>query len=376
VVIIISEVRVMKRLTKWLLLAAAPLVLALVMPAAAGKAPPTRSVPTGDSEVTGLAFDGARVVYAVRPYGVAYPSVHVWNVLSGRASLVHRRGGGASFAVATNRVAWIDRAGSPIETDEYLLTTPVPGLNLRQLASAVRYDNPQAQDEVGDWLSGLAGSGNVIAVSSWTTGPAYSLLNGRLSLVGKRGLQQIVAGPEAIVVESVDAGRIAVVRSMGLWPSHYRLHGGEGSVGVYSTSGRLLVEVNRGTAREAALSGGNLAVLTTKNRIALYKAKTGTFVRSWPVSPRAAHLDLHGGIAIYSVYPKYTGPRALHALQLKTGKDVILARGLGAYPYTGGDDAQFDRLGVVYSVDKWLGTPKGRIVFVPMANVLAALRKG
>jgi hypothetical protein len=366
----------MRRLSKWLLVALLPLLLVLVVPAAAGKPPPTRSVPT-NGEVTGLAFDGARVVYGIRPYGVAHQSVHVWNVLSGHASFVHRRGGGAGFAAAGNHIAWIARAGSPSETDEYLLTTPAPRLHLRQVAVAVRHDNDyEAPPEEGDWLSGLSGSGNVIAVSSWTTGADKSMSKGRLNLVGPSRLKPIVSGPDAIVAESVDAGRIAVVRSMELWPSHYRLSGGAGTVGVYSTSGKLLVEVKRGTAKEAALSGNSLAILTTTNRIELYNAKTGAFVRSRAVPVRTAHLDLQAGIAIYSVYGKYAGPRALHVLQLRTGKDVVLARGVGPYPYGQGDDAQIDRLGVVYVLNRWTKMRRGHVVFVPMARVIAALSKG
>jgi hypothetical protein len=360
----------MKQLSKWLLVGVLPLLLVLV-PAATGKPPSTRSLPT-NAPVSGLAFDGARVVYGLRPYGVAYQSVHVWNVLSGTASLVHRRGGGAAFAVAGNRVAWISRGGSPSETDEYLLTTPLPRLHLRQVAFALRGDDHEDQYEVGNWLSGLVGSGHVIAVSSWTTGSANSVSNGRLSVVGTLRLKQIVSGPEAIAAESIDAGRIAVVRSMTIWPGHYRLSGGVGSVAIYSTSGKLLTEVNRGTAVEAALSGSRLAVLTTTNRIEFYNAATGAFVRSWPVPLRAAHLDLQGSIAIYSVYGRYAGPRALHALQATTGKDVVLARGEAPYPYMQGDDAQIDGLGVVYAVNI---KARGRLVFMPMARVLAALGK-
>jgi hypothetical protein len=163
---------------------------------------------------------------------------------------------------------------------------------------------------------------------------------------------------------------------MELWPSHYRLSGGAGTFGVYSTSGKLLVEVKRGTAKEAALSGNSLAVLTTTNRIELNNAKTGAFVRSRAVPVRTAHLDLQAGIAIYSVYGKYAGPRALHVLQLRTGKDVVLARGVGPYPYGQGDDAQIDRLGVVYVLNRWTKMRRGHVVFVPMARVIAALSKG
>ena len=63
----------MKRLSKWLLVGLLPLLL--LVPAATGKPPPTRSVPT-NGEVMGLAFDGARVVYGIRPYGVTYQSMH------------------------------------------------------------------------------------------------------------------------------------------------------------------------------------------------------------------------------------------------------------------------------------------------------------
>lgn len=365
----------MKQLLKWLSFGVLPLLLAAVVPAAAGKTTPTRSLPV-NGQITGLAFEGSRVVYGVAPLGISSQSVHVWNVVSGHGSVVHRRGGGAAFALATNRTAWIARAGSPSDTDEYLVTTSLPRLHLRQVAFARRSDyESQAPPEEGDWLSGLVGSGNVIAVSSWTTDSGNTISKGRLSLVGTHALRPIVRGPGAIVAESLDAGRIAVVRSMALWPSHYRLSGGDGSAAVYSTSGKLLVQVNHGTAKEAALSGNTLTLLTTTNKIEVYNTKSGKFVRSWPVPLRAAHLDLEGGVAIYSVYRQYAGPRALHALQLKTGKDVILGRGVAPYPYTGGDDAQIDRLGVVYAVNKWPGTPRTHIVFVPMARVIAAFSR-
>lgn len=365
----------MKQLLKWLSISVLPLLLALVVPAAAGKTTPARSVVV-DGQVTGLAFEGSRVVYGVQPLGITSQSVHLWNVLSGHGSVVHRRGGGAAFAVANNRIAWIARGGSPSETDEYLLTTPLPRLHLRQAAFALRSDYElQPPPEQGDWLSGLVGSGNVIAVSSWTTSTGNAMSNGRLNLVGTRALKPIVSGPGAIVAESLDAGRIAVVRSMSLWPSHYRLSGGPGSAAVYSTSGKLLVQVDRGTAKEAALSANTLAVLTTTNRIELYNAKSGAFLRSWPVPLRAAHLDLQGGIAVYSVFGVYAGPRALHVLQVKTGKDVILARGVAPYPYGQGDDAQINPLGVVYAVNKWPGTLRTHIVFVPMARVISAISK-
>jgi len=354
------------------LLAVASLLLALAVPAAGGKPIPTRSTPT-HGQITGLAFDGPHVVYGVKPVSVQVGSVHVWNVVSGAVSLVHPRGGGAAFAVAGNRVAWVARWADPSETDEYLLTTPVPRLRLRQLAVAVRGATDETQTETGRWLSGLVGSGSVIAVSSWSTTDSDAVSNARLSVVGKTRLRPIVSGPGAIVAESADAGRIAVVRSTAIWPSVSRLSGGAGSVAIYSTSGALLLELKLGTAKEAALSGNRMAVLTTASRIEVYNAKTGALVRSWPVPAGAAHLDLQAGIAIYSVYPHFAGPRALHALQLSSGKDVVLASGEAPSPYMQGDDAQIDPLGLVYAVNV---KSHGRLVFMPMARVLAAVSKG
>ena len=291
----------MRQLSKWLLAAVVPLVLVLVVPAAVGKPPPKRSVPI-NGEVTGLAFGGSRVVYGIRPYGVTSQSVHVWDVLSGKSSLVHASGGGASFTVATGRIGWIARGGSPSETDEYLITTPVPRLHLRQLAVAVRGNDYDTRSEGGAWLSGLVGSGKVIAVSTWRTAvPDNAVTHAALRLVGTSGLKTIVSGPDTIVAESLDSGRIAVVHSMALWPSTFRLSGGDGSVCVYSTSGKLLLEVSRGTAKEAALDGNTLAVLTTTNKVELYNAKTGAFapvlagaVPRGPSRRRGCDCDLLG----------------------------------------------------------------------------------
>ena len=68
-------------------------------------------------------------------------------------------------------------------------------------------------------------------------------------------------------------------------------------------------------------------------------------------------------------------PSRLACSAVKARKDVILGRGVAPYPYTQGDDAQIDGLGVVYAVNKWPGTPRTHIVFVPMARVLAAVSK-
>ena len=174
--------------------------------------------------------------------------------------------------------------------------------------TAIRYDHSYegANYEVGGWLSGLVGSGNVIAVSTWTTrAPTTAVSNAALRLVGTSRLKTIVSGPGAIVAESLDGGRIAVVRSMALWPSNSRAER-RGLAAPASTrrAASCSFEVNRGTAKEAALDGDRLAILTTRNTLEPLPRENGAFIWSWPVPLRAAHLDLEGGIAIYSAYPR------------------------------------------------------------------------
>ena len=351
---------------------AVPLLLALTVPAAAGKTPPSRVKQVSSGRITGLGLDGPQVVYGVDPGGIHSRQVYIWNVLSGAGRRVHASGGGVEFAVAGKRIDWIARGGSPSETDEYLLAKLLPGGKLRQLGSAVRHESYDSGTS-GGWLSGLVGSGNVIAVSSWWTDRAGTVSDARLILVGTTGSRPIVSGEDGIVAQSVDAGRIVVVRSRHLWPrTQSTKTTTPDSVAVYSTSGKLLVQVNRGTAKEAALSGNNLAVLTTTNKIELYSAKTGALLRAWSVPSGSAHLDLQAGIAIYSVYGR-AGPRWLHALQVTTGKDVVIAIGGAPYPQTQGDDAQIDQLGVAYAVNVRF---QGKLVFMPMARVQAAVSKG
>jgi hypothetical protein len=373
------EVRSISRLSKWVLFAAVLLLLTVTVPAAAGKSPAVRVKQTS-GRIDGLALNGSQVVYGVSTSSLN-PKVYSWNVLSGAGSLLQRRRGvgavlrGTEFAVAGKRIAWIYRGGSPSETDEALIATTLPEKKLRQFASAVRYEDYDT-GPTGAWLSGLVGSGNVMAVNSWKTDTAGTVSNARLSLVTPQGLRRIVSGEDSIVAQSVDAGRIVVVRSRNLWPRTQSTRTTAlGSVAVYSTAGRLLRTIDAGSATEAALSGNDLAVMTATNRIELYSAKTGSLVRSRRVPAGAAHVDLQAGIAIYSVYPLQgrAGPRKLHVLQLKTGKDVVLATGEAPSPYTQGDDAQIDRLGIVYAVNI---KAHGKIAFVPMAHVFAAVSKG
>jgi hypothetical protein len=86
-------------------------------------------------------------------------------------------------------------------------------------------------------------------------------------------------------------------------------------------------------------------------------------IRKWPVPAGSAHLDVHSGIAVYSL------GRQVHALRLATGTDVVLAtakRGIA--------EVQIEAPGVVYAFNTVKGAMDiGNVAFVPLSRVIAAV---
>src|SRR5690348_11053791 len=117
-----------------------------------------------------------------------------------------------------------------------------------------------------------------------------------LDLVGANGLRRVGLGAKAIFAESVDSGRISVLRA-------------DGTVGVYDASGKLLLEVKPSSAKEIALHGNNLLVLTRTRTLETYDSRSGAILRSWPVPIGAATLDAYGGLAAHADHPVYSGKR-------------------------------------------------------------------
>ena len=184
---------------------------------------------------------------------------------------------------------------------------------------------------------------------------------------------------------SADAGRIAVLRSSAAWPYEWS-QTGPVSIGIYSSSGKLLSELKPSSAKEIALTGDRLVVLTEAKTLQVYAWKTGTLTKTWKVvtgTPRlqAGHLAAYGTLATYSVDPRSSDARSVHVLSLTTGKHVVVGTGRsGSLGYYGRDAALGPR-GLVYSVTfhehHKLGTPQhGKLVFVPTAKLLAAFAGG
>ena len=350
---------------------------------AAATPTPTRAVKHATGPITAVAMDGPRVVYSTDGNGI-----YVWNVQTG-ATVRVAKAHPTDFpliqevAIAGQRLAWISRdvVGNSMETNENLYTASLHGTVTRKLAHAYRDWGPAGQDPWtitswqwnGDWISGLDGSGSLIAVSRWTTTPNPNALtetisNPRLSLVSPSGLlRPIAAGEQSIVSASVDGGRIAVLRS-------------DGSVGFYSPTGVLLKVIRPSPAREIAAGGGTLVVLTKAKSLEVYDSRTGALRHRWPVPTRArvqnaGHLKVYGRIALYSVDPTQY-ERNLVLLDVRTGQRIVLPR----QPRSAWDDACVGRLGLVYADNSYKNygkfRPSGELVFLSTARVLRSIAHG
>lgn len=364
-------------------------LLVLSAQAGATKPQPMR-VKYMPSPVRTLAFDRSRVAY------VSNGKVYVWNVATGATSVI--RGTYATVgrpkvpayaltidhevAIAGTRVAFVTRyvnnGGELTDlTHERLYVAPVGGWAHRVgpvFSSALPASG--AGGVSGTLSAGPIGSGNLLALSTWSSD--YDTKSDEaLQLITPSGLQTITTGPGAIVAESASNGRIAVLVSSAFPPT----------VRIYSSTGAFLSELAPSAAREIALSGSRLVVLTWKNTVDVYDWSTGDLLHTWPVATvppgaRTAHLAVYGRLAVYAIDSGYATPRTLRLLDLETGRDVAVVRARGGgrpggtYRSTN-QDAAMNRHGLVYIVNY---TPRahprevrGKLVFVPMAKLVARL---
>jgi len=390
-------------------LALALVVFALLVASAQAGAPKPQSgkVKQTAGPVQVLAMDGPRVAYMTKDRRVS-----VWNVVTGATSVIKgnypRKGasfgfGSGEVAIAGKRVALITRfvIGNLYQTQERLYTASVGGTahELGKLTNHSSYYGdcsvPGSGGSDGDWIGGLAGSGNVLSVSTWRSNDSATT-HERLRLITPTGLRTIATGPGAIVSQSADRGHIAVLRSTDAWPVYYGpQEQGTPILGVYSTGGRLLHELTLNVPPPSqacgspytdilgtALSGNQLVVLRldvpqagpATKKFEVYDWTTGALVHTWATQRQACNFALSGNLAVYSAGCGYLGgTQKLHLLDLATGKDVVIAHASG----NGGYITAMDSHGLVYSANPY--TPKkkaqGKLVFIPTAKLAAALSK-
>jgi len=348
-------------------------LLALVSAASAGA--PARTLKHVGPPVAAVAMDGARVVYVSDDNGV-----HVWNIQTG--AIVQLKPGAGHYmdhpitpevAIAGTRAAWITLTinGNSRETTARLFARSLTTRS-RGIATAFRTDGYSDEGTElwnGNWLTGLVGSQNVLAVSRWTTKAdekGETVSNERLALIDASGrMRTIVSGPNAIASAASSQGRIAVLRK-------------SGSIGIYSAAGTLARDIRPSSAAEIALGGGRLLVLTKEKTLEVYDSATGALLHTWPIQRSAAwmqagNLSVYGRIGLYYVDPRRLAEH-LHLVDLATGRELVLPTTQHVW---GARDTALGSLGLVYPVNKdHFGanvSQTGTLVFVPTAKVLAMI---
>ena len=130
-------------------------------------------------------------------------------------------------------------------------------------------------------------------------------------------------------------------------------------------------------AKLTGLDGADLVFIEEQENgrpvMRVYDASNGTLARSWPVplSPYVAVdeaqirlEDVHSGLAVYVL------DRTIHVRRLGDGKSAVIKIPGSRDPV----HARLENPGLVYSWNVPGKAPNGRIAFVPLARLVAALR--
>jgi hypothetical protein len=344
--------------------------LALVASAAGTTPAHSTKVRHLQQPVAALAVDGDRVAYDLGARNAtskhATNRVLVWNVRTGKTVKVSGRktaaGDGTStgsgvfqLAIAGSRVAWLLNEGGNSESTDFLFTSSAARPNERKAATAQRSgdDCPGREPTcAGQWLGGLVGSGNTIAFNRWTTDSSGATTSGGLYTLSGSQTKSIATGTSTVQAVSSDAGREAVLHS-------------DGSVTVYSKSGGVLMTLPPASAKEAALSGKDLVVVSETRQLQVYDSN-GSLKKTLPTHGSGLHnLDVQGKIAIYT-----TGP-SVRAVNLSSGKTRAVAT-LGKH-----SEILFARIssaGLAYAANGVRASfGKSTLAFVPLARIKAAV---
>jgi hypothetical protein len=343
------------------------LFAALLLPSgAAGTLPRARSLQAG-GPIKALAMDGSRVAYDVGNATMSHGTgnkVVVWNVLTGKsvkvsgtrtsqADITSTGRGVAGLAVAGTRVAWTINQGGNSESDDYLCTSTVASPRERTLATALRTGDVDGV-LAGNWIGTPVGAGSFLAVNRWTTVTAGAIAGAGLDAIGNTSLRRIASGAGTLYAQATDGVRVAALRS-------------DGTIAIFSTSGKLLKTIAAPGTQRLALHGIYVVALTKTRKLDVYDSRTGRLLHEWTArGPRTAgpqNLDVEANTAIY------TAGRELHVLQVRSGKDRVLAT------YANGIKlAQIEPAGVVYAGNARHGTKTlGALYFVPWKGVAAAI---
>ncbi len=336
--------------------------------------------------IEGLALDGRKAAFVkgiplTRSCSIGR-RLYRWNLATGKTSLVSgaktcrepdTSTGSGIFEIALTRTgsAWLLNSGGNTESGETLFTSTAKPHRDKVLATSDRYGSDTSNTFTGSFIGGLVSDGSRITYATWTLAADGNVTESALWRISGSKATQIASGSGAVVSASADRGRIALLRTDGT----LAIYAGDGSLlNTIAGAGRAGVECSYGCGlpgEAVALTSRLVAVLTEArvNRqagsIEVYDRTSGELLHTWPAAGYAWQFDAYGGIAVY-----VRGAR-LHALDLKTGKDVVVAKHRRTM-----EEVRLDRAGLFYYFNgRWSKTrgQDGKLVFVPFKTVAAKL---
>ncbi|HET6174636.1 MAG TPA: hypothetical protein VFD90_18665 [Gaiellales bacterium] len=292
------------------------------------------------------AYDGQRVVMAMRDPAIPCDRVHFWNVAWDRRVQLtqvadHICPGGAgthvkALALGGVRAAWLveNLAGR-----RWLISATIVACEERIVAKA-------PAGNAGASERGLVGDGGLVAFSAIGAPGVQAIWRNRAVAGSSNVKGKALAPGTGSLALSADADRVAVLER-------------GGRVEIRSKFGALGGVVRTPGARAVSLRGGSLAVLAA-NHLDLYDVASGTRVHSWRAPARARSVDMQFGVATVAA------GRRVYAVRLATGHTAMLATAPSRV------EAQIEAPGVVYRYD---AAGSGEFRFVPFAKVLRALAR-
>jgi hypothetical protein len=347
-------------------------LLVAALDGSAARTPPIRQKAAG-GQIESFSMSGGRIAYDLKArIGAAAPcnKVMVWNALRGSTTRISgsqtcsadstSTGAGVrELALAGGRIAWIVNQGGNTESSDHLYVSTVARPHERLVATAFRTGDV---DNVltGNWLGGLVGADNFLALDHWATNASGEVTTVHLRRVAPR-LADLAEGPGTMLAKSTDGKQIAVLRPDG------------GSIGLYSIRGALLRTLTPAhQATEVALRGDYVAALTTADTLEVFNSHSGRRVRTWTVAHGARSLDVSNGMAVYAApFPNGGYPRVVHVRRLKSGRDRVLTTTPPALV-----GVQLEPAGLGYAFARIAPNRPSTLGFVPMSRIVRMLRAG
>lgn len=269
--------------------------------------------------------------------------------------------GVSQVALGAGQVAWIDRGGGN-SLELKLTAASLPGGKPRRIEWAINGDRAGG-DPKGDWVGQLLGGGPLLAYNRWSivcevpqgqgcdeSTPTLRLTKHQLVRVVAGRRVVIKRGPASYPMAALGGGRIAIESA--------------GALDIVAPNGQQVAQVpavNDNPPRAVALTRTHLAVLRTFT-LDLSEPTTGRVTKSIPLG-RAASLQLGG---VNSTLALLQSSRRLVLVRLNDGKLISL------FLRSKSDvDASLTTAGLFYAYNLPRGRAKGRIVFEPVAKLLA-----